>query len=787
MKTTIFTRILLATLVPLTFVFILVIYTISNIIYLNGATSAREATRWEAEQVARQLSKKLDTMRSVLTLVTDSLANLDLSQKDAHERGGEQLRRLMNTDASFLSAWFVLNKGVLQNDGDRYKAFLRNKKGRLESYALPDNILNDPDLSPWYHQPVVTGSTYLDFTANYDYGKSLGERLAVIMSVPVMQGTETIGAAGIDIGYKDMFVLDALQHRGNWQILLMLGNGDIVYSNDPKRTGGNFFDIPFRSLPAMRQAIFNGTVFLEEGFSPITGEDSLICIQPVTQGESSTPLYLYLGVLTRDINALARSSVEIIISTSILGFLLLGFSVFVATRNIVRPIKSLTADFNRIANGDLKAADRGEQAHGGSIVELTILQQALWKMLGQISQTHDLRLRAAEEKMQKDKVFAASQAKSQFLANMSHEIRTPMNAILGISEILLHNASITGQERKYISDIKISSESLLTIINDILDISRLESGKLSLAENDYDFQAMLDNLKAMGEYLAAPNGLDFVFESAPNLPLSLYGDEVRLRQVLLNLISNACKFTEKGAVRFFVAAEGPTLVFSVSDTGSGISQEDQAHLFEPFRRVDSIRNSAIQGTGLGLSISKNLVNMMGGDISLESELGRGSTFTVTVPLVVGNEQAIAEKASAKGIAFAPGVRALIVDDNEINLSVAEGLLTDLYGIECELANSGPLALEMVRKKDFTLIFMDQMMPGMDGVETSGHIRAMGGKFASMPIIALTANAVKGTKEQLLASGIDDYLTKPIEIVDMDAALRKWVPREFHRDKEDKSI
>ncbi len=318
----------------------------------------------------------------------------------------------------------------------------------------------------------------------------------------------------------------------------------------------------------------------------------------------------------------------------------------------------------------------------------------------------------------------------------------------------------------------------MTIINDILDISKLESGKLTLEESDFDFRDLLENIWAMGEYLSAPNSLEFVSDFADNLHACLRGDDVRLRQILLNLLSNACKFTSEGTVTFSVTAGESSLRFVGADTGPGISPEETLSLFEPFKRLDTTRNRKIQGTGLGLSICKNLVDLMGGAISVESEYGRGSVFTVVLPLVPGDECGMRQTGETGRTEYAPGVRVLIVDDNEINLSVAEGLLTDLYGIACDLADSGAVALEMVAAADYTLIFMDHMMPDMDGIETTRRIRALGGKLAKIPIIALTANAVKGTREAMLASGIDDYLTKPIKVDELDAILARWIPDEM---------
>mgnify|MGYP003623530317 CR=1 FL=1 len=241
-------------------------------------------------------------------------------------------------------------------------------------------------------------------------------------------------------------------------------------------------------------------------------------------------------------------------------------------------------------------------------------------------------------------------------------------------------------------------------------------------------------------------------------------------------VRNWCELTSGGGFIFKVVSWGGGLSVAGWDTGRGRVRGDQELLFGPLRRVGGSKSQAVQGTGLGLSIAKNLVEMMGGAISVESEPGRGTTFVVSIPEIRGDEGCVQSKTAGERQSYAHlGVTVLVVDDNEINLTVAEGLLTDLYGIRCDLAGSGEEALQKAALNEYSLIFMDQMMAGMDGVETAGKIREMGGKFATLPIIALTANAVKGTREALLEAGIDDYLSKPIDIEEMDRVLRRWLP------------
>ena len=768
-------RILLATLVPLVFVFTLVIITISNIIYVNSTTSAREAVLREAEQIGRQFAAKLGVMEGYLTLVSRGMAGVDPASPEALDRVNALVQRLQESDTSFFSSWYAFEPGAFPGEGHVYRTLVRKEGGVAFVDDMTPEILRDPAKSPWYNVALRTGKLYLDLTETYDYGLGEGPRVAPTMTAPVIRQGRAIGAVGIDIRYADMFETGAVPEGSQRQLLLLSRQGTIVFSENGDYTGRRFFDYDFPNMDDLKAAMKDKKPYLGETRSPLAEADSLICLYPVVTADPEQVIFLYLSTPVQTVYGMALSSIELIISTSILGLILLGFSVFVATRNIVKPIKQLTVDFDTVSNGGPEAVSLEETVAPTNVVELDILRASLRKMLVQIHQAHELRLRAAEEQVEKEKVLAASQAKSQFLANMSHEIRTPMNAILGISEILLHSDHLNEQERKYIQDIKISSDALLTIINDILDISKLESGKLSLEEHDFNFHALLENMRAMGEYLAAPNHVAFEYATSGDLPVCLRGDEVRLRQIVLNLLSNACKFTTKGTISFHVAADGDSLRFVVADTGPGISEEDQVSLFKPFLRFDAARNRKVQGTGLGLSICKSLVDLMGGTIAVESEYGKGAAFTVVIPKVLGEDCPVEDGAAIARAVYAPGVRVLIVDDNEINLSVAEGLLTDIYGIACDTALSGAQALKMVAAADYTLIFMDQMMPEMDGMETTGRIRAMGGAYATMPVIALTANAVKGAREMLLAAGINDYLTKPINVEELGAMLDRWIP------------
>ncbi len=384
-----------------------------------------------------------------------------------------------------------------------------------------------------------------------------------------------------------------------------------------------------------------------------------------------------------------------------------------------------------------------------------------------------------------------NKAKDDFLANMSHEIRTPLNGILGMDEMIIRDTK-ESRIRDYAFEIKSAGNTLLSIINDILDLSKIESGNFEIVTAEYDIASVLNDVLNMTMHRARKKGLVFSYNISESIPSVLEGDEIRIRQIMLNIINNAIKYTQEGSVLVDVFSEPVmmgnyiNLMIRVTDTGMGIKEEDKDKLFKSFQRLDERKNHSIEGTGLGLHITNSLLQMMDGSISFESEYGKGSVFFVTIPQKVVKAAPIGVFSNAVreylgnmetgeiGL-YAPQARLLVVDDNEMNLDVMEGLLRDTK-IATDYVESGSACIEKVQNTKYDCILLDQMMPHMSGEETLIEMKKLD-ILKGTPVIALTADAIIGAKDSYLAKGFTDYISKPVKYEILEAVLKEYIPKE----------
>nr|MCR5684866.1 response regulator [Lachnospiraceae bacterium] len=426
------------------------------------------------------------------------------------------------------------------------------------------------------------------------------------------------------------------------------------------------------------------------------------------------------------------------------------------------------------------------------IVFLIMLILAVGSVIALISRFIEWQEEANDKLVQAaDAAVTAGKAKSRFLAQMSHEIRTPINAVLGMNEMILRESS-DADIREYAGNIQTAGKNLLGLINSILDFSKIEEGKMEIIPVRYDTASMLNNLIHSVDQRAADKGLAFEVHIDEQLPSSLYGDDMRVSQVVINLLTNAVKYTAEGQVDMFVSGrklddESISLGFKVKDTGMGIKEEDLGRLFESFTRLDETRNRNIEGTGLGMAIVTKLLDMMGSKLEVHSEYGKGSEFSFEVVQRIEDASPIgdfrakireeAQKAEDETYVYAPKARVLAVDDNSMNLKVIKNLLKQ-NGIVPDMAESGEAALKLMGSNTYDMVLLDHMMPQMDGIETLQKAKEQNIVPDATTVIALTANAVVGARESYLAAGFDDYLSKPVEIKALEEALLKYLPKEI---------
>jgi signal transduction histidine kinase/CheY-like chemotaxis protein/HPt (histidine-containing phosphotransfer) domain-containing protein len=503
---------------------------------------------------------------------------------------------------------------------------------------------------------------------------------------------------------------------------------------------------------------------------------------PIRDANGNIVAAIGADITAEDINQdLRKFRNRMILFVALIEILFAVISQIYITRSLKKPIRSLVNAAALVMDGDsdfIYAYSGKMKKRKDELYELAVWLKKMVDYLSGFNFKLEQMVDERTEELKQMTVEAekATQAKSAFLANMSHEIRTPMNAIIGMSELLM-NSGLSVRQVQYVTDIKISGTALLEIINDILDFSKIEAGKLDLVEVHFNLYQLLENVSSLIGFISKDNGIEFTFEMADDVPHIIFGDDVRIRQILMNLLGNAVKFTKEGYIHFNIKKENEQLLFIIADSGIGIKKADLNKLFGAFSQTDKLKNRHTQGTGLGLSISKALTEMMHGSLTVESVYGKGTSFFVSIPLVLGDITQVNLIEDNFTFISAKDAKILLVDDNDINLNVGKGLLELCNITDCDTAINGVDAINKVKETDYDLVFMDHMMPIMDGIEATANIRKLGKKYETLPIVALTANAIAGAKEMFLGAGLNDFLSKPIDKVFLNQILAKWLPSE----------
>lgn len=600
------------------------------------------------------------------------------------------------------------------------------------------NWVPDEDYEPterdWYRQAIAAnGDTII--VSPYVDAQTGG---VVITITRMLSNGEDVVA--VDLTMENIQEMSkSLNVRGKGYGFIFDGEGLVIASEDESLKGLNLNDIDGMS-GLMAQALETGDGYFE---IEIDGSMNTVFVQTVMD-----QWYVVIIIDNNELYAESVQQIAVNILICVVIFALIALFYFLGYRNDRRTSK-------RIAQMREEEQKREYEA----------------KVL----------------KFEKEAADSANRAKSDFLAQMSHEIRTPINAVIGMDEMILRETN-DPDIKEYALDIKSASKTLLSLVNGVLDFSKIESGKMEITPANYNTEELIDDLVNMIADRAEKKYLEFDLDIDGNIPKTLYGDDVRLEQVIINLLTNAVKYSEKGTVSLKMACEGIegdecTLYVEVKDTGIGIKEEDMEKLFESFQRLDERKNRNIEGTGLGMAIVQGILTMMDSTVVVKSDYGKGSVFSFKVKQGVVDPTPIGEYRRHRGeLAKADDNRELVVlkadilvvDDNDMNLKVAKGLMKKLNVVP-DTVNSGKKAIEMIKNKHYDIILMDHMMPVMDGIETLKLIRKNWLIDSSTTVIALTANAIAGAREMYLNEGFSDYMSKPIVPEQLEKMLETYLP------------
>ena len=697
---------------------LLVAYT-TRLMYESSSKHINEIGNDKAAAITAELENYLETARSVLWVAADTVDHMVANGATYEEIVDYITRESTNTASQFDESY----TGIYGYINGRYVDGV--------GWTPPEDY--DPTVRDWYKEAVAAGGQPLVVNPYVD-----AQTGNVIISV-CKALTDTNNVLGLDLTLTDVQkTVEGIQIDGNGYGFVLNYDGTVVAHHDSSEKGKNYSEDPDK------KEIYEKIMSIDKG-----------CFEMVIDGKICTVFVdsvhdqWHLAIVVEK-SALMKNTWNVLIVSVFIGlfvFAMISIFYIVGYRHERKVNKRME---------EMKATEQKRE------YEAKILQ------------------------LEKAAADTANKAKSDFLADMSHEIRTPINAVLGMNEMILRESK-DEQILEYSTNIKSAGNTLLSIINNILDFSKIEDGKMTLVPAEFDTAEFITNLVNTISERARAKGLEFVTEIDESVPSKLYGDDVRISQIVMNLLTNAVKYTESGSVTLHMKNNGITdgnvkLRIEVSDTGIGIKDEDLGKLFESFKRIEEKRNRHIEGTGLGISIVCKLLAMMDSKLEVESQYAIGSTFGFNLKLRVTDPEPVGKyEEKRKSVLshdeeahiYAPKARILVTDDNGMNLKVAINFMK-IFGITPVTCSSGAETVALMRKEKFDIVFLDHMMPNMDGLETLKVLKdedLLGGAV----VIALTANAVVGAEAQYLSAGFDGYLSKPITVNDIEKTLKKYLP------------
>ncbi len=669
-------------------------------------------------------------------------------------------------------------KGIFLTGG-YHKSFVRVRPTDLSKYSP-----TDVEHVGWYYHPVwnkapIWLSPYLN--------ENLGQKM-ISYCIPVYRNDELLGIVGIDLSLAIINDIVSTHQLSNSQGLLIGVQQNLINLN---------------TMEDLSKAV-DRSANLSTMMEKFRNSDGKNLVKFHWDGRNQ---YGVLRKLDNDMSyVLSTTSDEFInINKSQVLSLLIAFLIVCALTailitfalvKILIPIKIITRTTNRLARGELhiEIPYNSKNEIGTLAGNIRMMTTQLKEYIEYISEQTKKERAEKEAALTESQInAAASKAKSAFLANMSHEIRTPINAVLGMDEMILRESKDKAI-LNYATNIKLAGSNLLSIVNDVLDFSKIEAGKMELLPDNYETSSMIIDLMNMTRERAKKKGLNYELNITSDLPKTLYGDSIRIKQCILNLITNAIKYTKEGSITFSVSYNKVNdaeilLIVKIKDTGCGIKKEDINKLFTPFERIEEEKNRTIEGSGLGISIVKKLLDMMGSKLNVISQYGKGSEFSFGINQKVidwteigdineAYKESVEELTNYQEKLHAPKAKLLFVDDTEMNLDVIKGLLKNT-GMQIDTVLSGKDALEAVKNTKYDILFIDHRMPEMDGIQTLHAMKNMSDNLCiNKPCIALTANAINGVKKMYLEEGFDDYLSKPVNPAKLEEMIRQHLPQDY---------